>query len=216
MIIRECGRKAAEIFLANRISSLVMFFNIGKTMDVAQVGETVKLILTDSRFTELRPDEFEYCFNQIKTGARGKIYDRIDGAIIFESLNLYLQERESAIYQMNLDLKNSTDNVLGLIVSEAKEKNIDIKIEPKNRIEPIEYKTNNYKPREKSKEEILIAEWSKEFDVLYSEFLVKNPKTKNVIRFVPYNDKMINESQYLQEKLEEYLEELKKIQNGQS
>lgn len=91
----ENGRPVALAILVKLINDLLDFFNIGKTMDDGQVISTVNLLLDD--YSQLKPDDFMLCFNRAKKGAYGKVYDRIDGQIIFEWVEKYLLERDSEI-----------------------------------------------------------------------------------------------------------------------
>lgn len=70
-------------------------------MNDYQVAQTVTLILQDENMRSLKPDDFKLCFNRMKKGHYGKSYDRIDGQIIFECLNSYLDERVAEAEQMS-------------------------------------------------------------------------------------------------------------------
>lgn len=64
-------------------------------MNADQVMKTVELILED--FSHLKPDDFKLCFNRAKKGYYGKAYDRIDGMVIFEWLQVYEFEKSDEI-----------------------------------------------------------------------------------------------------------------------
>ncbi len=93
--------KAAAI-LTLLISDLVKFYNVGKTMNDAQVAQTIKLIFDDENFRSFKPDDFKLCFKRMKTGFYGKAYDRIDGQVIFEALSQYSHERALECEQINI------------------------------------------------------------------------------------------------------------------
>jgi len=88
---RELGDMHVKAILTIIIIDLVKFFNIGKSMNDEQVGQTIQLI--QDEFWMLKPEDFKLCFNNAKKGLYGKVYDRIDGQIIIEWLKKYLNER---------------------------------------------------------------------------------------------------------------------------
>lgn len=73
------------------LNDLLDFFSIGKTIGAIQVAATADLIIEEYYF--LKPDDFKLCFNRAKKGYYGKVYDRIDGQVIFEWLNRYTNDR---------------------------------------------------------------------------------------------------------------------------
>ena len=64
-------------------------------MNSSQVATTINLIIED--YSMLKPDDFKLCFKRAMRGHYGKVYDRIDGELIFEWLEQYLYERDSEI-----------------------------------------------------------------------------------------------------------------------
>lgn len=60
-------------------------------MGAVQVAGAADLIIDEFYF--LKPDDFKLCFNRAKKGYYGKVYDRIDGQVIFEWLNQYTNDR---------------------------------------------------------------------------------------------------------------------------
>lgn len=70
---------------------LIEYFNVGKTMGEQQVVQTVKLIIDEYHY--LKPEDFRLCFDNAKKGKYGKVFDRIDGAVIFEWLNQHVNNR---------------------------------------------------------------------------------------------------------------------------
>ncbi len=81
------------------VSDVTQFVNVGKTMNAAQVTETVGLIV--KHYTHLKPEDFKLCFEGIKTGKYGQLYDRFDGQIILHCLNVYDQERDFVAAEIN-------------------------------------------------------------------------------------------------------------------
>ena len=68
-----------------------MFFNVGKMINDTQAAQTADLIIDEYYF--LKPDDFKLCFTRAKKGYYGKVFDRIDGQVIFEWLNQYTNDR---------------------------------------------------------------------------------------------------------------------------
>lgn len=95
------GQHISKAILSKLIIDFVNFLNIGKTMNESQVIATVKLILED--YSVLKPDDFVLFFNRAKKGCYGKVYDRMDGSIIIEWLELFLQERNDEIEAIRIN-----------------------------------------------------------------------------------------------------------------
>lgn len=60
-------------------------------MNDIQAAQTADLIIEEYYF--LKPDDFKLCFTRAKKGYYGKVFDRIDGQVIFEWLNQYTNDR---------------------------------------------------------------------------------------------------------------------------
>ena len=88
---KNFGEMKLRAFMVNIIIDLVMFFNVGKTMKDTQAAQTADLIIEEFYF--LKPDDFKLCFTRAKKGYYGKVFDRIDGQVIFEWLNQYTNDR---------------------------------------------------------------------------------------------------------------------------
>ena len=84
-----------------------MFFNVGKIMNDNQAAQTADLIIEEYYF--LKPDDFKLCFNRAKKGLYGKVYDRIDGAVILEWLGRYEKERGSMAMDDSINNSKSWD-----------------------------------------------------------------------------------------------------------
>lgn len=93
--LKEDGPTAVKAILSILVTDVVNFLSVGKTMNADQVMKTVELILED--FSHLKPDDFKLCFNRAKKGYYGKAYDRIDGMVIFEWLQVYEFEKSDEI-----------------------------------------------------------------------------------------------------------------------
>lgn len=85
------GNMKLRAFLSKIIIETLMFFNVGKMMNDVQVALTVDLIIDE--FGYFKPDDFKLCFTNAMKGNYGKLYDRIDGNIIFGWLRTYENDR---------------------------------------------------------------------------------------------------------------------------
>lgn len=80
------GEMKVKALLTLLISETLDFFSISNSMSDSQIAMTVNLILDD--FSAYKPDFFIWVFDNAKKMKYGKNYNRIDGQIIFEWLNL--------------------------------------------------------------------------------------------------------------------------------
>lgn len=96
-VIRKCyGDAGMNAFLSIAIIDVIEFFSVGKTMGQNQLVQTIQLIIED--FYYFNVEDFKLCFSNAKRGKYGKIYDRIDGNIIYEWLTEYSNERIGMAY----------------------------------------------------------------------------------------------------------------------
>lgn len=100
VIKKNMGELPAKAFITIILADLVMSFNIGKTMNQAQIVQTVDYLQRDYYF--LKPSELKYCFDNAKMGRyadKGKpaVYDAIDMSVIFGWIEKYLEERMGII-----------------------------------------------------------------------------------------------------------------------
>lgn len=65
-------------------------------MGQEQLVQTIQLIIEDFYYFNI--EDFKLCFNNAKRGKYGKVYDRIDGNIIYEWLQKYSEERVQMAY----------------------------------------------------------------------------------------------------------------------
>lgn len=93
--VPENGKERVRALLNVMIADLVAFFSVGKTMGAHQVIETAGFIWDD--YKHLKPEDVKLCFDRIKKGFYGKIYDRIDGNLILDALASYDDDRTEQI-----------------------------------------------------------------------------------------------------------------------
>lgn len=104
------------------LNDLLDFFSVGKTMGAVQVAQTADLIIEEYYF--LKPDDFKLCFSRAKKGIYGKVYDRIDGQVIFDWLNTYEKGRGSIAENDSINASSalkSRDGVRTSSILEVKE-----------------------------------------------------------------------------------------------
>lgn len=145
--------------LVTLINDYLDFLSIGKTMSASQVLSTAKLILED--YSVLKPDDFVLFFNRCKKGQYGKVFDRMDGAQIFEWLEIYMYDREKEIEAIRQIEKKQIENGL---------KSIDETVGLPDYFKPFMQKKvieQKPKPLNQTEQQKQINEWIKEFDDLW-------------------------------------------------
>lgn len=191
-VIDKNSSNSALLILTILLTELNLFFNIGKNMNPAQIKMTIDLILTDLELKNLKPEDFKVCFDEIKKGKYGKLYDRLDGQIVIESLYSYSNNKLSVIE--HLSLKNAAElrktsnkemlpKIVDVLKQAVKEIPEEIKKETIKKVYPRDPKIN---------------ELFQEFEKLFKEIGIENAG-----RFVPYKDKILNQVEFLEFRLNE-------------
>lgn len=93
---KQYGEQSLQAVLVIILTDVIKFFSTGKTMGQEQTVQTVRLIIDDFYYFNI--EDFKLCFNNAKRGKYGKVYDRIDGNIIYEWLQRYAEERVQTAY----------------------------------------------------------------------------------------------------------------------
>lgn len=96
VVRKEYGEQSLQAILVIILTDLIKFFNVGKTVGQDQLVQTIRLIIEDFYYFNI--EDFKLCFNNAKRGRYGKVYDRIDGNIIYEWLQKYSEERLQIAY----------------------------------------------------------------------------------------------------------------------
>ena len=195
---KEAGDIVVKTVLIEALSDLVMFFNVGKTMNPQQIVQTVDLILEN--YWYLRISEFKYCFNRAKIGTYGKLYDRIDGAIILEWLDLYLNERKQTVIEANINRNNELKKDTSIIEA-LSNKGISF-----NKIEKESKKVDVIV---KSEREKVIQDAFSEFDKLY----LTNEVESKGFRLISYEGKNYSMVEFSEMRLKEFDEKNNSIDN---
>lgn len=100
-IRKEQGEKVCIAFLIRVLADCVEFFNVGKSMNDAQLVETCKLIMNEFYF--LKVSDLQLFFQRFKTGYYGQLFDRLDGSVIMISLRAYCEERITTAESLSLE-----------------------------------------------------------------------------------------------------------------
>lgn len=173
------------------LEDIVLYLNVGKTMNSQQINQTADLILKDFNF--LRVDDFKLCFENAKRGFYGKQYDRLDGQVIYEWISTYCSDRANEAERINnAKVFKNTDpvNIEGqkkvteILYSAIK--NFQQKAEPKIRVSD-----------EKSK---FVQQCFNEFEEIFKKSPVKVGKHG---KFIEYKGKILAQVEYIDMKLEE-------------
>lgn len=214
------SREIASDILTIFIGQCVLYFNVGKTMGPEQIKHVVEMLLNDPILKNLKPEDYRVFFEDMKKGVYGNLYDRFDGQIIFKNATAYADQRQSLIetesIRMAQNHKDEPVNIHPKILEtyknaagefkdiKTKKVTTNVKLTDKGYVvnydlvpikdELKEEKTNRYTPIDPE-----VQGWLKQFEELRS-----NPKTSEKDgRFVKYNGKFLNQSEFLDEKIKE-------------
>ena len=103
MVNRSLGLACARAALVMGVSSVVAFFNVGKTMDARQTAMTVDLII--ERFPHLSMAEIHFCLREAM--ATAKLFDRLDGNIIIGWLADFDRRRDDEMVRLRTAENNA-------------------------------------------------------------------------------------------------------------
>ena len=81
------------------IIDLSSFYNVGKGISERQVEETAAMIL--ETFPHHTLEQIASCFAEVKKGAFGPVYDRIDGGVIMEFLKKHTDRLRKKLQERN-------------------------------------------------------------------------------------------------------------------
>lgn len=181
------GEMMLNAFITSMVTDLVLFFNVGKTMNTSQVVQVVEFIKTDYYF--LKPSEIRYCFDNAKKGKYGKLYDRIDGTIIFDWIEQYLLERLDTVVSDNE--KKSEEYKKNIITDNLPLLELISDISPLE--EPKTEIKDNAPKRELNEGELKIQALFKEFDRIWEQ----DEKTYGGKRFVDFEGKIMDQEEFV-------------------
>jgi|GEM_PF-4559639 len=77
--------------LIKMITEISLFVNVGKNMDIHQIKETANLL--HEKCMALKIEDLILFSKKFRTGEFGKLYDRLDGTLIIEAMDIYFEKR---------------------------------------------------------------------------------------------------------------------------
>lgn len=89
---KNFNREVVEALLIVWFTDLVEWFNVGKNMNAAQIKQLANFAYNGYYWMTIQ--EFKVFFHLAKSNHYGKLYDRLDGAIILDWLNQFERERD--------------------------------------------------------------------------------------------------------------------------
>lgn len=121
---KETSEMSLLAILTILFNDVIDFFSVGKSMGQSQLVSTIQLVVED--FYYLNIEDFKLCFNNAKRGVYGKIYDRIDGNVIYGWIAQYAQER--AFFCESIDDRHKTSDTSERISTKIKNEDQAIRI----------------------------------------------------------------------------------------
>lgn len=185
------------------INDLADTFNIGKNMGAVQVMEGAQIIFNTHGLLKIA--DFALFFNKAKTGQYGKVYDRLDIAVICEWLNRFVADKEEQIefYWKNEQENHNKENVQNLLSAAtiadsdtAKEyiKKISDEIK-KAKINNVSQILKTSKPIEINDIQKIHSKWAADFFNIWSRGERRSGK-----QFIKKYGRMIDVNEYLERK----------------
>lgn len=134
------GIAPVQKILKTAIDQLQTYFSLDRVMTPYQIEMTVEII--DENFYYFSPDDFRKCFRGAMSGKYGKIYNRLDGAVIMEWLRAYDIERTELIVKEQM--QKNKEEAKEIMSAESFDKAM------KNLIDEIssKHKRKDYEPYE--------------------------------------------------------------------
>ena len=115
-IKKEQGVEVVQSALSILIAGVNDFFNLPQPMKPSQIKQTAELIMERYYFYKL--EEFQLCFKNAMGGDYGTIYNRLDGAVIFEWLKKFDTERDRAV-EIKRNAEQARNNMYEIFASPA-------------------------------------------------------------------------------------------------
>lgn len=182
--------------IIEQIATITGMLNVGKNLSAPQIEILAGMILEDANCKELTPSEIAECLKEGIKGSFGKIYDRIDVAIVFEWLNAYMNKRIEALHEFRQAQANEFKGEMNKPYTSGQISDVGQKVidNLKKRLEPIKQQSKQISAevnKEQAAQQKLSKEIFAEFDELLktSDFeLIGTPPEP----FIKYNGKMVN------------------------
>ena len=98
VVKKEQGKQAASAYISIMLADIEQFFNVKNGMTEIQIKMLVDMILKN--FYYLKISDLRLFSEKFKMGLYGKVYDRLDGGVVMDALNKYVDDRmeEAAQY----------------------------------------------------------------------------------------------------------------------
>lgn len=182
--------------LIEQIATITGMLNVGKNLSAPQIEILAGMIVDDLNCKELTPSEIAECLKEGIKGTWGKIYDRIDVAIVFEWLNAYMDKRIEALHDFRQAQANEFKGEAKgpLAAGEISDAGKEVIEKLKERLTPIKQQSRQISAEAKAEQEKhqkLSQQLFDEFDaLLLSEEIewVGEPKQA----FIKYNGQMVD------------------------
>ncbi|MCW8311451.1 hypothetical protein K7A41_09470 [Sphingobacterium sp. InxBP1] len=174
------------------IESLTKFLNVGKVMDASQAASTIELII--ACYPDLNLADIKLFFLNMKRGAYGKTYDRIDGNVLLENLEAYNQAKIAELENIHIERKHQGSGQFHPKVIEV----MNAAIDDYRKRKAEEQKNKPIEKRQKTYEELLANRWMKQFDNLHSKFGLQRVGG----RFIKIGDTIMDFGQFMNKKFE--------------
>lgn len=198
------GETVAKAAIVYAITDLAMFLNLGKerNMTVPQIAQTAEMVL--QKYNYLKLDDLKLCFNNAKQGVYGKIYDRLDGQVIFEFLNAYSDSRAVEAERLNLLVHDRQKKDL-VDSDKVPEENRPTAEQWKGLKDNLKMLAESKKPQkapvEKTETEKMIQKYLTDFQTLW----IKNGFEVSGVKFVMVRFQRMNQVEYTEFKLKRFL-----------
>ena len=209
MLEKESGITKVIAALEAILCDLVLFFNVGKGMSPEQVKQTAELIWNEKRYLSIQ--DLQTCFQRAKAGNYGKLYDRLDGAIVFEFIEAYEKEKtevaehqsytehKSVLQKTDTEKKNGIHPDSQKVIDEIKsrlEKQLDEERQKKfERVKTNKVDYKNYSIDQK---------WIATFDKIYMKHGFTSGEQGTGIRLIKWYNRDVSMTDFLQSKERQY------------
>lgn len=180
LITKHHGVDTARAIVIIALTDLATYFNVGNSFNGSQLAQTAELII--DKYYWLKPEDFKLCFNNAKTGAYGIAYNRIDGAVICEWLNKYIDER--AAYFENKNITAGKEPVIRIGDTTSMHKLYDQVVE--HELE----RRKNLKTQEELKA-MAVKAWHEEYQAHFEGIDITQELHEKYISLYPLNESYI-------------------------
>ena len=186
------------------LATITGMLNVGKNLSAPQISLLAEMIIDDAGCKELNPSEIRECLLRGVKGEFGKLYDRIDVAVVFEWFEKYLDERTEKLVRFRT-VQNSEFKSLVVEPVEISETGNEVLQKIKQDLEKKFKGVDNsnkilYEPKPPTDAQKLTTALFNEFDAL---LLTSPVEWVGEDAFIEYNGKMVNRYEYHNIRFEE-------------